>query len=72
MMPHAFHIRYRASVNSLMRMTPCFWFQQKVAVGAPSSEHERGRGIRMTWTALSITSAGRFSPLGPLGIIRSY
>jgi hypothetical protein len=23
--------------------------------------------IRMTWTALPITSAGRFSPLGPLG-----
>lgn len=25
--------------------------------------------IRMTWTALSITSAGRFSPLGPLSIL---
>jgi hypothetical protein len=24
--------------------------------------------IRMTWTALPITSAGRFSPLGPRGI----
>ena len=24
--------------------------------------------IRMTWTAPSITSAGRFSPLGPLGM----
>jgi hypothetical protein len=24
--------------------------------------------IRMTWTALPITSAGRFSPLGPLGM----
>jgi hypothetical protein len=23
--------------------------------------------IRMTWTALPITSAGRFSPLGPVG-----
>jgi hypothetical protein len=25
----------------------------------------------MTWTALPITSAGRFSPLGPLGIVLS-
>jgi hypothetical protein len=24
--------------------------------------------IRMTWTALPITSAGRFSPLGPRGM----
>ena len=30
------------------------------------------RGICMTWTALPITSSARFSPLGPLGIIRSY
>jgi hypothetical protein len=28
--------------------------------------------IRMTWTALPITSAGRFSPLGPLGIVKLY
>ena len=25
--------------------------------------------IRMIWTALPITSAGRFSPLGPRGIV---
>jgi hypothetical protein len=28
--------------------------------------------IRMTWTALPITSAGRFSPFGPLGIRVAY
>ena len=27
------------------------------------------RAIRMTWTALPITSAGRFSPLGPRGML---
>ena len=28
--------------------------------------------IRMTWTALPITSAGRFSPLGPVGIFFNH
>ena len=36
----------------------------------PAAEDRLYPGSRITLTALPITSAGRFSPLGPVGIFR--
>ena len=63
----------RSELMLLARAAPPFLPSAFAAGSLPSSGYNGTRqsspvAIRMTWTALPITSAGRFSPLGPLGM----
>ena len=54
--------RVKAPLPALLRQRVRSWCVREKRVSSISPV-----AIRMTWTALPITSAGRFSPLGPLG-----
>ena len=63
-----------STLSTMARANPPFRPSATAAAFFPSSVMPSAISpvaIRMTWTALEITSAGRFWPLGPLGICLS-
>ena len=60
--------RVRATIVTFFRQSDYRWRKVPVRMCPVYVEGRSPVAIRMTFTALPITSAGRFSPLGPLGI----